>query len=150
MAAYGTALHSLKDRAQLKSTETVVVTGASGGVGLAAIDIARSLGARVIACVGHPSKVAPLYARGVEAVIDLSCEDLKTAVMANTKGSDLPLNVHPATIRASADLLRYPSLDRRKLEFSGFGHAGGLDAPARFMREAGGLLPIAPCGLSSL
>ena len=44
----------------------------------------------------------------------------------------------------------YPSLDRRKVEFSGFCHAGGLDAPAGIMREAGGLLPMAPCGRSSL
>ena len=41
-------------------------------------------------------------------------------------------------------------LDRRKVEFSGLCHAGGLDTPARSMREAAGLLPIAPCGRSSL
>jgi hypothetical protein len=47
-------------------------------------------------------------------------------------------------------LICYPSLDRRKVEFSGFRHAGGLDAPAGVMREAGGLLPMVPCGRSSL
>jgi hypothetical protein len=41
-------------------------------------------------------------------------------------------------------------LDRRKVEFPAFCHAGRLDAPARVMRETGGLLPIAPCGRSSL
>jgi hypothetical protein len=63
---------------------------------------------------------------------------------------DLPLSFHPAAIRASALLICYPSLDRRKVEFSGFCHAGGLDAPAGVIREAGGLLPMAPCGRSSL
>jgi hypothetical protein len=47
-------------------------------------------------------------------------------------------------------MLCYPSLDRWKLEFSDFCRDGGLGAPAGVMREAGGLLPIAPCGRSSL
>ena len=47
-------------------------------------------------------------------------------------------------------VIRYPSLDRRELEFSGLCHAGGLAAPAGVMRETGGLLPMAPCGRSSL
>jgi hypothetical protein len=59
---------------------------------------------------------------------------------------ELPLKFHPAAIRASAALLCYPSLDRRKLEFSDFFRAGGLDAPAGVMRQTGGLLPMAPCG----
>ena len=49
-----------------------------------------------------------------------------------------------------ASLVRSQLLDRRKVEFSGLCHAGGLDAPAGVMRETGGLLPIAPCGRSSL
>ena len=48
------------------------------------------------------------------------------------------------------DLVRSQLLDRRKVEFSGLCHAGGLDAPVGVMRETGGLLPIAPCGRSSL
>ena len=47
-------------------------------------------------------------------------------------------------------MVRSPLLDRRMVEFSGLCHAGGLDAPAGVMRETGGLLPIAPCGRSSL
>jgi hypothetical protein len=65
-------------------------------------------------------------------------------------GDDLPLNFHPATIRASAGLVRSPTLDRPKVEFSGLCHVGGLDAPTGVMRETGGLLPMAPCGRSSL
>ena len=64
--------------------------------------------------------------------------------------ADLPLNFHPAALRALAGLLCYPSLDRRKLEFSDFCGAGGLDAPAGVMRQTGVLLPMAPCGRSSL
>ena len=64
--------------------------------------------------------------------------------------SDLPLNFHPVAIRAPALLLCYPSLDRRKLEFSDFCRAGGLDAPAGVIRQTGVLLPMAPCGRSSL
>ena len=64
--------------------------------------------------------------------------------------NDLPLNFHPTALRASAGLVRSPLLDRRKVEFSGLCHAGGLDAPAGVMRETGGLLPMAPCGRSSL
>ena len=63
---------------------------------------------------------------------------------------DLPLKFHPAATRASAGLVRSPLLDRRELEFSGLCHAGGLAAPAGVMRETGGLLPMAPCGRSSL
>jgi hypothetical protein len=63
---------------------------------------------------------------------------------------DLPLNFHPAALRASAGLVCSPTLDRRKVEFSGLCQAGGLDTPAGVMREPGGLLPIAPCGRSSL
>jgi hypothetical protein len=56
----------------------------------------------------------------------------------------------PEYVLADGPLICYPWLDRRKVEFSGFCHAGGLDAPAGIMREAGGLLPMAPCGRSSL
>ena len=53
-------------------------------------------------------------------------------------------------VEFSGLLVCYPTLDRRKVEFSGLCYASGLDAPAGVMREAGGLLPIAPCGRSSL
>jgi hypothetical protein len=53
-------------------------------------------------------------------------------------------------VEFSGLLVRSPLLDRRKVEFSGLCHAGGLDAPAGVMRETGGLLPMAPCGRSSL
>jgi hypothetical protein len=57
---------------------------------------------------------------------------------------------HCAQPNRPSRVVRFPTLDRRKVEFSGLCHADGLDAPAGVMREAGGLLPIAPCGRSSL
>ena len=56
----------------------------------------------------------------------------------------------PVRGRVSSLLIRTPSLDRRKVEFSGFNHVGGLAAPSGFISEIGGLLPMAPCGRSSL
>ena len=55
---YGTAIHGLKDRARLKAGETVAVLGAAGGAGLAAVEIAKLMGARVIAVASSPEKLA--------------------------------------------------------------------------------------------
>src|SRR5205085_9556050 len=55
---YGTTLHGLKDRAQLKPGETLAVLGAAGGTGLATIELGKLMGARVIACASSPEKLA--------------------------------------------------------------------------------------------
>src|SRR5204863_8250092 len=55
---YGTTLHALKDRAQLKAGETLAVLGAAGGTGLATIELGKVMGARVIACASSPEKLA--------------------------------------------------------------------------------------------
>ena len=55
---YGTAIHGLKDRGRLKAGETVAVLGAAGGAGLAAVEIAKLMGARVIAVASSPEKLA--------------------------------------------------------------------------------------------
>src|ERR1041384_6272286 len=55
---YGTTLHALKDRAHLKPGETLAVLGASGGTGLAAIELGKLMGARVIACASSPATLA--------------------------------------------------------------------------------------------
>ncbi len=62
--AYGTTVHALRDRARLSTGETLVVTGATGGVGQAAVEIGKLMGARVIACVGGPDKTAAARALG--------------------------------------------------------------------------------------
>ena len=70
--AYGTAWHALVDRGRLAAGETLLVHGASGGVGLAAVELGKLLGARVIATGGDAAKLAIVKARGADATIELS------------------------------------------------------------------------------
>lgn len=85
--AYVTAHHALVGRAALRPGETVLVTGATGGVGLAALDVAAMHGARVIAVVGDAAKAPLAREYGASAVIDLSSEDLRERVRDLTGGS---------------------------------------------------------------
>ncbi len=75
--SYGTMLFSFTRRTQLRAGEWVLVLGAGGGIGLAAIDVARHLGARVIAAASTPDKLAAATAAGAEATIAYETEDLK-------------------------------------------------------------------------
>ena len=84
--AYGTSHHALADRAALKAGETLLVLGASGGVGLAAVEIAKVLGARVIACASSAEKLAVCTAHGADATIDYAREDLRERIKALTGG----------------------------------------------------------------
>src|SRR6185312_8233135 len=77
---YGTTLHALKDRARLKAGETLAVLGASGGTGLAAIELGKIMGARVIACASSADKVEFTKKHGADAGIDYGKEDLKDAL----------------------------------------------------------------------
>jgi NADPH2:quinone reductase len=83
---YGTTLYALKDRAQLKSGETLAVLGASGGVGLAAVELGKFMGARVIACASSPEKLEFARKHGADIGIDYAKEDLKDALRAATSG----------------------------------------------------------------
>lgn len=75
--SYATALFALRERTSVRAGETLLVLGAAGGVGRAAIEVGRALGARVIAAAGTPEKVAACLQLGAEAAIDYSREDLK-------------------------------------------------------------------------
>ena len=75
--SYATALYALEDRAELAAGEWLLVLGAAGGVGLAAIDVAAARGARVIAAASSEAKRALCREAGAEAVIDYEREDLK-------------------------------------------------------------------------
>jgi NADPH:quinone reductase len=88
---YGTTLHALKDRARLKPGETLAVLGASGGVGLAAIELGKLVGARVIACASSAEKIAFAKKHGADEGIDYTSEDLKEALRRVTggKGADV-------------------------------------------------------------
>jgi NADPH:quinone reductase len=85
--AYGTTLHALRDRAQLRSGETLLVLGAAGGVGLSAVQIGKRMGARVIAAASSVEKLAICKQAGADEVIDYGSEDLKERVKALTGGS---------------------------------------------------------------
>jgi len=88
---YGTTLYALKDRARLQPGETLSVLGASGGVGLAAIEIGKIMGARVIACASSPEKVAFAREHGADDGIDYASENLKDGLrrVTNGKGADV-------------------------------------------------------------
>jgi NADPH2:quinone reductase len=84
--AYTTALYALEHRAALQPGETVFVTGAAGGVGLAAVDVAHAIGARVIAGVGSDNKRALLQQYGADACINYKTENLRERLKALTGG----------------------------------------------------------------
>jgi NADPH2:quinone reductase len=88
---YGTTLYALKDRAHLKAGETLAVLGASGGVGLAAVELGKLLGARVIACASSAEKLAFAHRHGADLGIDYGKDDLKEALRKATddKGVDV-------------------------------------------------------------
>lgn len=83
---YATSHHALVDRARLQAGETVLVLGAAGGVGTAAIQIAKALGARVIAAASTDDKCDLCLKVGADAVINYSQEDLRTAIKSLTDG----------------------------------------------------------------
>ena len=83
---YGTSHHAVLDRAALKEGETMLVLGAAGGVGLAAIEIGKALGARVIAAASSEEKLAVCREHGADATINYSTEDLREAIKAATGG----------------------------------------------------------------
>ena len=83
---YGTSDHALRDRAALKAGETLLVLGASGGVGIAAIQIGKALGARVIACASSDEKLAVCREQGADATINYAAEDLRERIKALTEG----------------------------------------------------------------
>lgn len=115
--AYGTAHYALVERARLQPGETVFISGAAGGVGLAAVDLARYLGARVIAGVGSHDRAEVARSRGADAVVVYGEEDLKARITAITAGQGLDV---------------------------GFDNVGGdvFAAISRLMAWGGRLLPI--------
>jgi NADPH2:quinone reductase len=83
---YGTSYHALIDRGQLKAGETVLVLGAAGGVGTAALQIAKAAGARVIAAASSAEKCALCLKLGADAVLDYSRDNLRDTLKSLTDG----------------------------------------------------------------
>jgi NADPH2:quinone reductase len=86
LLTYGTTDHALRDRAALQAGETLLVLGAAGGVGLAAIEIGKALGARVIACASSEEKLAVCREHGADAAINYAAEDLRARLKTLTAG----------------------------------------------------------------
>jgi NADPH2:quinone reductase len=86
LAAHGTAYHALVDRAQIKSGEVLLVHGAGGGVGLAAVELGKLLGATVIAAASSEEKLAVAQARGADHLVLYSREPFRDAVKRITDG----------------------------------------------------------------
>jgi NADPH2:quinone reductase len=83
---FGTSYHALKDRAQLKEGETVLVLGASGGVGLAAVQLAKVMGAKVIAAASTEAKLAVCSQYGADAVVNYTDDNWREQIKTLTDG----------------------------------------------------------------
>jgi len=93
--AYGTSDHALRDRGALRAGETLLVLGAAGGVGLAAIEIGKALGARVIACASSDEKLAVCREHGADATINYAAEDLRERIKSLTEGRGVDVIYDP-------------------------------------------------------
>jgi NADPH2:quinone reductase len=92
---YGTTFHALKDRAALKKDESLAVLGAAGGVGLAAVELGKIMGARVIACASSDDKLAFARKHGADVGINYSSDHLKEALRRVTDGRGVDVIYDP-------------------------------------------------------
>ena len=119
---YGTSHHALMDRGQLKAGETVLVLGAAGGVGTAALQIAKAAGARVLAGASTDEKCALCQQLGADATVNYSTANLRDAIKAFTGGRGIDVVYDPV-----GDALAEPAL--RSIAWRGrylvIGFAGG-------------------------
>jgi NADPH:quinone reductase len=95
LLTYGTSDHALRDRGALKAAESLLVLGAAGGVGLAAIEIGKALGARVIAGASSEGKLAVCREHGADATINYATEDLRKRVQELTEGRGVDVVYDP-------------------------------------------------------
>lgn len=109
---YATAYHALRSIAEVQPGDWVVVLGAAGGVGLAAVDIAQQLGGRVVAAASGADKLAVCRERGAEHVIDYEAEDLKDRIKSLT-GGGAQVVIDPVGGRYSEAALRATSWGSR-------------------------------------
>jgi NADPH2:quinone reductase len=94
-STYGTSYYALTDRGQLKAGETLLVLGASGGVGLAAVEIGKALGAKVIACASSEEKLKVCRDHGADETINYNTEDMRARVKEITKGKGIDVVYDP-------------------------------------------------------
>ncbi|MGJ3263729.1 MAG: NADPH:quinone oxidoreductase family protein [Salinarimonas sp.] len=119
---YGTTLHALVDRAAIRPGETLCVLGAAGGTGLAAVEVGKALGARVIACASSPEKLALAREAGADETVDYAREDLKVRLKALTGGRGVDVVYDPVGGELAEAALRATAWEGR---FLVIGFAGG-------------------------
>jgi NADPH2:quinone reductase len=122
LLTYGTSHHALKNRADPKAGETLLVLGAAGGVGLAAVEIGKVLGLRVIACASSAEKLAICREHGADDTIDYAREDLRERLKALTAGKGVDIIYDPVGGSLTEAALRSSSWRARLLVI---GFAGG-------------------------
>ena len=122
LLTYGTAHHALRHRGQVKQGETLLVLGAAGGVGIAAIEVGKVLGLHVIACASSDDKLALCREHGADETINYASEDLRERIKALTGGKGVDIIYDPVGGAYSEAALRSSSWRARLLVI---GFAGG-------------------------
>jgi NADPH2:quinone reductase len=112
---YGTSYHALKDRARLRAGETLLVLGASGGVGIAAIQLGKAMGAKVLAAASSDQKLQVCKDNGADELINYGTEDLRARVKAATAGKGVDVVFDPVGGPYSEPALRDMAWDGRFL-----------------------------------
>jgi NADPH:quinone reductase len=113
--AYGTSHYALKDRAKIQPGETLLVLGAAGGVGLAAVELGKAMGAHVIAAASSDEKLAICREHGADESINYASEDLKERVKALTAGRGVDVIYDPVGGNYSEAALRSMAWEGRHL-----------------------------------
>ncbi len=106
LMAYGTSYYALKIRGQLKPGDTLLVLGASGGVGLTAVELGKLMGAKVIAAASTKEKLALCKSYGADELINYEEEDLKVRVKELTKGKGVNVVLDPVGDKYTDPALR--------------------------------------------
>ena len=107
---YGTAYYALVERARARRGETMFVTGAAGGVGLAAVDLGRHLGLHVVAGIGSDDKAALVRGYGASDIVNYRSEDLRDRIKSITSGNGIDVgfdNVGGAVFEQLARLMKW-------------------------------------------
>jgi len=132
LLTYGTSYHALKQRANIQPGETLLVLGAAGGVGLAAVELGKAMGARVIAAASTPEKLALAKEHGADELINYSTENLKERAKELTGGKGVDVVYDPV----GADLFE-PAV-----------RATGWNGRVLVVGFAGGYIPKLPTNLT--
>ena len=120
--AYGTSLHALEDRAHLRPGETLLVLGAAGGVGLAAVELGKLLGARVIAAASGEGRLAACREQGADEVVSYADDGWREAVKRLTGGRGVDVVYDPVAGALAEPAVRLMAWEGRYLVV---GFAGG-------------------------